>query len=65
MSSDMEQKAQEQLINDMKMSFERKELLEWAKKRKYEETEHRPDINIYKRVLIDTWDQVIKKLSEV
>jgi len=39
-------------------------LISWAEIRKYEETNDRPDVNIYKRVLLQTWNQVIIKLSE-
>lgn len=38
-------------------------LIDWAKDRKAAETKHRPDMNIYKKTLIQTWDQVIRKLG--
>jgi len=41
-----------------------RELIEWAQGRKDNETLHRPDVNIYKRTLVETWDQVIRKLRE-
>ena len=41
------------------------DVLAWAIARKEAETKHRPDINIHKRTLVETWDQTIKKLSEV
>lgn len=39
------------------------ELLAWAKQRKAEECDNRPDQNIYKKTLVNTWDQVIAKLT--
>lgn len=38
-------------------------LLQWCNERKKAETENRPDENIHKRTLIETWDQIIKKLK--
>ncbi len=38
-------------------------LLQWANERKKEETKDRPDENIHKRTLIETWDQIIHKLK--
>ncbi len=38
-------------------------LRDWAVKRKHAETAHRPDENIHKRTLVDTWDQVIRHLD--
>jgi len=40
-----------------------KKLLAWAEKRKEEETLHRPDVNIHKKNLVITWNQVIRKLG--
>lgn len=41
-----------------------KDLLEWAKKKKATETKHRPNTNIHKRMLIETWDQIIRKVNQ-
>ena len=40
-----------------------KELLEWAISRWYAEVSKRPLVNIHRRVLDDTWRQVIKHLG--
>jgi len=40
-------------------------LLTWAISRKESETKYRPDVNIYKKTLINTWDQIIRKLNEI
>ena len=39
-------------------------LLTWAISRKEAETKCRPDVNIYKKTLINTWNQIIRKLEE-
>ena len=41
------------------------ELKAWAISRKEAETRERPDVNIYKKTLITTWDQIIRKLEEI
>ena len=41
------------------------ELLRWAREKKEAETAHRPDENIHKRTLVNTWDQMIRRLEEV
>lgn len=38
-------------------------LLKWAEGRKSEETNKRPNNNIYKPVLITTWNQIIRKIG--
>lgn len=38
-------------------------LLQWANERKRAETDLRPDKNIHKRTLIETWNQIIHKLK--
>ena len=38
-------------------------LLQWCNDRKKAETEDRPDENIHKRTLIETWNQIIKKIK--
>ena len=40
-------------------------LHDWAVQRKHAETAHRPDENIHKRTLVDTWDQVIRHLESL
>ena len=40
-------------------------LKEWAKARKHHETYHRLDVNMHKKHIITTWNQVIKKLDEL
>ena len=40
-------------------------LRDWAAERKRAETEHRPGVNIHKRTLMDTWDQVIRHLDSL
>ena len=42
-----------------------KELLAWAEGRKSVETDLRPDVNVYKRTLVETWDQVIRKIKTI
>lgn len=39
-------------------------LREWAVSRKVAETGERPDKNIHKKTLINTWDQIIRKIEE-
>ena len=41
------------------------EVLDWAHERKVAEVDARPDVNIYKQVLTDTWNQVIRHLEAV
>ena len=38
-------------------------LKEWAETRKDAETKHRPVENIHKRILVETWNQIIKELD--
>jgi hypothetical protein len=40
------------------------DLFEWATERLKLETANRPDTNIHKRTLIETWCQVIRKIEE-
>ena len=40
-------------------------LLAWAKSRKAAETAERPDVNIHKKTLVQTWDQIIRKLEKL
>ena len=40
------------------------DLLGWAKDRKATETNHRPDTNIHKRMLVETWDQIINEIKQ-
>lgn len=40
------------------------ELIAWADRRCSDETKHRPDVNIYKRTLVETWGQVQRKLRQ-
>lgn len=40
------------------------ELLQWATERLNLETANRPDTNIHKRTLVETWCQVIRKFEE-
>lgn len=44
------------------LAEERERTLAWAIERKRAETENRPDDNIYKRTLVQTWDQIIRHL---
>ena len=48
----------------MNIEIKLNELLLWAKERKSLETDNRPDINIHKKNLIITWNQIIRKLEE-
>jgi len=48
----------------MKVSEERKKLIEWAEDRFEKEVKNRPDTNVHKRCLETTWKQVINKLKE-
>lgn len=41
------------------------DLKDWAVSRKEAETGERPDVNIYKKTLINTWDQIIRKLEDI
>ena len=43
----------------------RDRLLAWANWRKACEVDNRPDINIYKKTLANTWNQIIKKLENL
>jgi hypothetical protein len=52
--ADVRQAAQEEM---------RERLLEWVDSRIEAEVAHRPDENIYKKTLAQTWDQVRRKLS--
>ena len=36
----------------------------WAESRKEAETAARPDVNIYKRILVETWNQIIRELDK-
>lgn len=42
-----------------------RDALSWATDRKEAETAHRPDANIHKRTLCQTWDQVIRYLEAI
>jgi hypothetical protein len=50
------------MSDEFRIGLER--LLLWAEYRKLVETGSRPDANIYKRTLIETWNQVIDKLKK-
>ena len=38
---------------------------QWAESRYEEEVAHRPDVNIHKRTLKETWNQVLRKINEM
>lgn len=40
-------------------------LLRWAELQKHDQTAARPDENVYKRMLVTVWDQVIGKINEM
>jgi Fe-S-cluster containining protein len=40
-------------------------LHDWAVERKKAETEHRPVVNIHRRTLVATWDQIIQRLDSM
>jgi chromosome segregation ATPase len=42
---------------------ERGRLLAWATERKAAETDNRPDVNIHKKTLVETWNQVLRFLG--
>lgn len=52
-----------------RLAAERTEILNalklWVAERRESETEARPDVNIYKRVLLATWNQVEAKIDEL
>lgn len=45
------------------MFKERKGFIDWAIERKHSEVDNRPDINIHKKTLTTTWNQVINYLT--